>query len=126
MADIQKGKISTIEGPADANGNNTRARVIPEQADGVVTKPLVIASQLRGKSGNLSKGTEVVFAVFPDQSGIILCRADGEWFQTIHGDVTVTGKLTASDVKTDTLMSVNNHVHGGIYAGGSNTSKAKN
>lgn len=78
MADVQKGKISTIEGPADENGNSTRARVIPEQADGVVTKPLVIASQIRGKAGNLSKGTEVVFVVFPDHSGIILCRADGE------------------------------------------------
>ena len=122
MADIQKGKISTIEGPADANGNSTRARVIPEQADGVVTKPLVIASQLRGKAG---KGTEVVFAVFPDQTGIIFCRADGEWYGTIYGDVTVTGKFTASDVKTDTLTSVNNHVHGGVDSG-SNTSKAKN
>ena len=84
MADIQKGKISTIEGPTDTNGNSTRARVIPEQADGVVTKPLVIASHLR-EAGNLTKGTEVVFAVFPDQSGIIFCRADGELFGTIHG-----------------------------------------
>ena len=80
MAEIQKGKISTIEGPADKNGNKTRARVIPEQADGVVTKPLVIAADIRGQDGKLSKGTEVVFAVFPDQSGIILARADGEFF----------------------------------------------
>lgn len=102
MADIQKGKISTIEGPADGNGNNTRARVIPEQADGVVTKPLVIAEQLRGKAGNLTKGTEVIFAIFPDQTGIIFCRADGEWFGTIHGDVTITGKVTADEVETST------------------------
>ena len=80
MENIQKGKISTIEGPADVNGNNTRARVIPEQASGIVTKPLVIASQIRGEAGNLSKGTEVVFAVFPDQTGIILCRADGDLY----------------------------------------------
>ena len=78
MADIQKGKISTIEGPLDNNGNDTRARVIPVQADGVVTKPLVIAKQLRGEAGKLTKGTDVIFAVFPDQSGIVLCRADGE------------------------------------------------
>ena len=82
MADIQKGKISTIEGPADENGNNTRARVILEYADGVITRPLVILSQLRGKAGNLTKGTEVVFAVFPDQSGVIFCRADGEVYGT--------------------------------------------
>ena len=126
MADVQKGKISTIEGAVDTNGNSTRARVIPEQADGVVTKPLVIASHLRGKAGNLTKGTEVVFAVFADQSGIILSRADGEWYGTICGDVTVTGNLAVNDVKTDTLSSVNNHVHGGVDSGSSNTSKAKN
>ena len=126
MADIQKGKISTIEGPTDRNGNNTMARVIPGQADGVVTKPLVIASQLRGKAGNLTKGMDVVFAVFPDQSGIIFSRADGEWYGTIYGDVTIDGKLTANDVETDTIESVNNHVHGGVEAGSSNTSYAKN
>ena len=101
MADIQKGKISTIEGPADINGNSTRARVIPEQADGIITKPLVIAEQLRGSAGNLTKGTEVVFAIFPDQSGIILCRADGEWFGTINGDVTVTGNITAANIRKE-------------------------
>ena len=126
MADIQKGKISTIEGPADRNGNFTRARVIPEHAEGVVTKPLVIASSLRGQSGNLIKGTEVIFAVFSDQSGVIFSRADGEQYGTIHGDVNVVGELTASDIKTDTLTSVNNHVHGGVESGGSSTSKAKN
>ena len=126
MADIQKGKISTIDGPADENGNSTRARVIPEQSDGVVTKPLVIASNLRGTAGKLTKGTEVVFAVFSDQSGIIFSRADGEWFGTISGDVTVTGKITANDVKTDTLTSVNDHVHGGVETGSGDTSQAKN
>ena len=94
MADIQKGKISTIEGPLDANGNSSTARVIPDQSAGVVTKPLVIVDHLRGESGNLSKGTEVVFVVFRDQSGIILSRADGEWFGKIYGDLTVTGTVT--------------------------------
>jgi hypothetical protein len=80
VADIQKGKISTIEGPLDKNGNQTRARIIPEQSDGIVTKPLVIIDTLRGDAGNLTKGTDVVFVVFSDQSGIILSRADGESF----------------------------------------------
>ena len=97
MADIQKGKISTIEGPADINGNSTMARVIPEQADGVITRPLVIASQLRGMAGNLTKGTEVVFAVFPDHSGIIFCRADGELYGTSYGD---TGNSDASNINS--------------------------
>ena len=76
MADIQKGKISTIEGPEDENGNSTRARVIPDRAGGIVTKPLAICEQMRG-SDKLTKGAEVVFAIFPDQTGIILCFADG-------------------------------------------------
>ena len=136
MAEIQKGKISTIEGPADAHENNTRARVIPDQVNGVVTKPLVIASHLRGEAGRLAKGTEVIFVLFPDQSGIIFSRADGEWYGKIYGDVEllglligdveITGNLYANDIMTDTLTSVNGHVHGGVESGSSNTSKAKN
>lgn len=72
MAELQKGKISTIEG-------NT-ARVVPDQVDGTVTKPLTIHASLRGSAGNLKKGTEVVFVVFPDRSGLILYRADGELY----------------------------------------------
>ena len=125
MADIQKGKISTIEEPLDVNGNKTRARVIPRQADGVVTKPLVIVDRLRGEAGNLTKGTEVVFAVFPDQSGIILCRADGEWNGTIYGDTKVAGKIEALDVKTKALKSVNTHIHGGVETGSGNTGPAE-
>ena len=78
MADIQKGRISTVEGPRDTNGSLSMARVIPYQSSGIVTRPLVIAEHIRGAAGKLVKGTEVVFAVFPDQTGIILCRADVE------------------------------------------------
>ena len=126
MADIQKGIISTIEGPADGNGNNTRARVVPEQADGVVSRPLVIPSLLRGQAGKLSKGTEVVFVMFEDQTGLILSRADGEWYGQIYGDVNITGKPTTKDVKTDTLNSVNSHKHGGVYTGSGTTGSAQN
>lgn len=132
MAEIQKGFISTIEGPADSNGNSTRARVVPEQADGVISKPLVIPAQLRGNAGKLAKGTEVVFAIFPDQTGIILSRADGEWYGVIYGNETITGalnvggKVTAKDVKTDTLSSVNSHKHGGVEPGTGTTGAAQN
>ena len=54
MAELQKGKISTIEG-------NT-ARVVPDQVDGTITKPLTIHASLRGSAGNLKKGTEVVYS----------------------------------------------------------------
>lgn len=116
MAEIEKGKISTIEGPVDGNGNSTRARVVPDQAEGVITKPLVIPALLRGDAGKLEKGTEVVFAVFPDQTGIILDRADGEWYGVIYGNLRVT-----KDIKTETIESVNTHRHGGIYPGSGTT-----
>lgn len=72
MAELQKGYISTIEG-------NT-ARVVPDQVDGSVTKPLTIHASLRGDAGSLKKGTAVVFVVFSDRSGLILSRVDGEIF----------------------------------------------
>ena len=126
MAELQKGIISTIEGPTDSNGNYTRARIEPEQAQGIVTRPLVIPFLLRGDSGKLEKGTEVVFVLFPDQTGLVVDRADGEWFGQIYGAVTVTGKITTTDVKTSTLTSVNGHKHGGVEPGSGTTGGATN
>ena len=126
MAELQKGIISTIEGPTDSNGNFTRARIEPEQAQGLVTRPLVIPFRLRGDSGKLGKGTEVVFILFPDQTGLVVDRADGEWFGQIYGAVTVTGKITTTDVKTSTLTSVNSHKHGGVEPGSGTTGGATN
>ena len=77
---IQKGKISTVEGPTDRHGYKTTARVIPCTADGVVTRPLTIPWWLRGKLGNLKPDTEVAYAMFEDGTGIILSRMDGEGY----------------------------------------------
>ena len=78
MAEIQKGIISTIEGPKDGKGNYTRAKVAPDQYGSALTKPLVIDKPLRGTDGGLKKGTPVIYVVFPDLTGMILCRSDGE------------------------------------------------
>ena len=114
MADIQKGKISTIEGPLDINGNCTRARVVTEDVYGIVTKPLIISPDIRGDAGLLTKGTEVIFAVFPDQSGIVLCRADGEVYSGLrieNGVLYVSRGTSAPDVFIkDGVM----HVSGGV------------
>lgn len=88
---IQKGKISTLEGKTDRNGDVTTARVIPCTADGAVTRPLTIPWWLRGIMGNLKPDDEVVYAVFEDGTGIILSRMDGEWEGTIAGDIVVDG-----------------------------------
>ena len=51
---IQKGKISSVEGKADRNGDKTTARVLPSTADSMVTRPLTIPWYLRGEMGNLT------------------------------------------------------------------------
>lgn len=114
---IQKGKISTVEGAADRNGDKTTARVLPCTADGMVTRPLTIPWWLRGKMGNLKPGDEVAYAMFEDGTGIILSRMDGEWDGTVpgsvkveKGDVTVPdGDVTASGISLET------HTHAGVH-----------
>lgn len=71
MGQIYKGKIGSISG-------NT-ARVIPSDASGKPTAKITIPWHLRGDSGKLKKGTEVVYVEFDDSTGLLLGRADGEW-----------------------------------------------
>lgn len=72
MAEIQKGYISTID--------ETTARVVPDEEPGTVTPALEIHKGIRGERGKLEKGTAVLFVVFPDRTGLVLCRADGETY----------------------------------------------
>ena len=111
MTTIDKGKISSFEAETDRNGDYIKARVLPSTAQSMPTRPLVISWHLRGVMGNLKVGDEVWFALANDLTGIIFERVDGEWSGTIPGDVTSTGKLTATDLTTDSVASVNSHVH---------------
>ncbi|WP_339060094.1 hypothetical protein [Tepidibacillus marianensis] len=123
MANIEKGTILTIEGPADRNGDLTMARVSPSQSSGLVSRPVVIPWHMRGASGNLKKGTEVVYVIFDDHTGQLLGRMDGEWFGVLRGDVAISGGLSVdNDIATKSITSVNTHVHGGVTSGSSNTS----
>lgn len=114
---IQKGKISTVEGAADRNGDKTTARVLPCTADGMVTRPLTIPWWLRGKMGNLKPGDEVAYAMFEDGTGIILSRMDGEWDGTVPGSVKVEkGDVTVPDGDvTASGISLKTHTHAGIH-----------
>ena len=111
MATIEKGKISSFEPDKDRNGDLMKARVLPATAQTMPTRPLVISWHLRGVMGNLKVGDNVWFALANDLTGIILERADGEWTGIIPGNVTTTGKLTATDLTTDSVASQNAHVH---------------
>lgn len=105
MQNIQKGTISSIEGNVDRNGNKTTARILPNTADGIVTRALTIPWWLRGKMGNLTPGTEVVYVVFEDGNGILLSRVDGEWNGDIPGSVSVDGDAKINGV------SFSSHTH---------------
>jgi hypothetical protein len=124
---IQKGKISSVEGKADRNGDKTTARVLPSTADSMVTRPLTIPWYLRGEMGNLTPGTEVAYAMFEDGTGIILSRMDGEWDGIVPGDITVKkGALTMRDKGisvpsadvTATGISLTGHTHTDSMGGG--------
>ena len=114
---IQKGKISTVEGAADRNGDKTTARVLPCTADGMVTRPLTIPWWLRGKMGNMKPGDEVAYAMFEDGTGIILSRMDGEWDGTVPGSVKVEkGDVTVPDGDvTASGISLKTHTHAGVH-----------
>lgn len=114
---IQKGKISTVEGAADRNGDKTTARVLPCTADGMVTRPLTIPWWLRGKMGNLKPGDEVAYAMFEDGTDIILSRMDGEWDGTVPGSVKVEkGDVTVPDGDvTASGISLKTHTHAGVH-----------
>lgn len=118
---IFKGKILTIEGDKDANGNYTRARVCPLNKDGLVSRPLTLPFWLRGSFGKLFKGTEVVAVIFDDESGMVLSRMDGDWpGQIIPGTVTIEN----GDVYADNIT-LKHHVHGGVDPGPGRTGEAQ-
>ena len=110
---IQKGKISSIEGKLDRNGDYTTARVLPCTADGVVTRPLTIPWWLRGKMGNLSPGIEVAYTMFEDGTGLIISRMDGNWDGIVPGDVEVIlGDVTVPDGDViASRISLTEHTH---------------
>lgn len=124
MAEIEKGTISAIEaGPVDRNNDSTRARVISATRAGEVSRPITIPWWLRGKMANLKAGDEVVFAIFPDMTGYIIGRADGEWPGIVPGDVELTGRGTMEDMVTGQVASYNSHTHPGVQSGDNSTKK---
>jgi len=109
VAEVIKGIILNIE------ADGTRARVRPSSAEGLVSRLVTIPWHMRGSTGNLTKGTEVVFAIFEDQSGLLFSRMDGNWGHFIGGDIEAGGDVKAGDI------SLKNHTHSGVDTGPGNT-----
>lgn len=97
---IDKGVISTVSG--------TTATVIPSFSDAPVSVDLVIPFFL---VRCLEVGMEVVYVQWPDNTGIVLARMDGDWNHDLDDDLRVRGVTTIEDAKTDSIASVNAHTH---------------
>lgn len=99
---IQKGVISAVDG--------STATVIPSFSDAPVSPPLTIPFFLLGA---LRAGVSVVYVQFDDNTGVILSRMDGGWNQAFPSNISVSGVITAADVSTSGVASLNNHKHMG-------------
>lgn len=109
---IDKGMVSTVSADGKA------ATVVPAFSGSSVTFPLVVPFFL---AGSLTVKMPVVYATFPDNTGVILARMDGEWNREIAGDLTIKGTATVSDIKTGAVQSYNTHTHSGVQSGTSST-----
>lgn len=101
---IMKGKVSAVM-------SKTKATVVPMFSDSPVSIELVIPWYLWEC---LAVDMEVIYSQFPDNTGIILGRMDGEWNHKIWDGVqAVTGNVTlsAGDLVTGSVPSYNGHTH---------------
>lgn len=108
MGQINKGKIASISG-------NT-ARVVPSDANAKPTAKITIPWHLRGDTGKLQKGTEVVYVEFDDSTGLLLGRADGEWGEYLPK--LTAGTITAAVPDGDVMaagISLRKHTHTGVH-----------
>ena len=97
MGQIYKGTIASV--------SEKTARVLPLDIDATSTKIITIPWHLRGDTGKLSKGVEVIYVEFEDTTGLLLGRADGEWGEYLP--------RLDSDRITAAGISLAEHTHGG-------------
>ena len=114
MSMFDKGVISALK------DGGARAEIMPSRSTVSVTAPLVVPEFLFGM---LQVNDPVVFAMFDDNTGVILSRLDGKWSHKIEGNLEVTGEttvggnVTAADAKTANGISLQSHRHGYTHGG---------
>lgn len=101
---VSKGTISALyEG-------GKKAAIKPYLGE-VVTPELIVPFFL---FDCLEVGMSVVYVAFEDGTGIVLARMDGEWNHKLEDGVEIsTGnvQITAGDLSTSAIPSLNNHSH---------------
>lgn len=105
MGQIHKGEIATISG--------NKARVVPLDKEDKATAKLNVPWHLRGDTGELEPGDEVVYCEFDDGTGLLLGRMDGDWGEFLP-------KLSSNNL-TDSGVRLAKHKHSGVQSGDSNT-----
>ncbi len=90
--------------------------MLPSDAGAKPTAKIVIPWHLRGSTGNLTKGTPVVYVEFDDASGLLLGRADGEWGAYLPGLTAGSISVPEGDVNASGV-SLSGHRHGGVEPG---------
>ena len=103
----EKGRISAIlEG-------GRKVTVIPSFSGDVVSHELVVPFFL---FGCLKVQMEVAYCSFPDNTGVVLARMDGEWNHKIEGDLEMTGMLLGAVVKEGGIR-LGTHTHNDSLGG---------
>lgn len=110
---IDKGMISAV------SSDGKTATVVPAFSGSSVTFPLVVPFFL---AGSLAVKMPVVYATFPDNTGVILARMDGEWNRDLVSGLTIQGTATVGDLKTGAAPNYNTHTNVGVESGSSDTS----
>lgn len=97
---VCKGRVSAI------HDGGKKVEVKPSTGE-VVTARLVVPFFL---FDDLPVGTEVVYASFDDNTGVVLARMDGEWNHDLKGAVKIEQQVEAQDFRSD-VASFNTHIH---------------
>lgn len=111
---LEHGVIQHIEPETDEYGWAIKARVLPATTAAAPTRPLVIPYWLRGPYADLAVGTDVVFCVFDDMTGLIISRADGDGGKVIPWSIEVLGRVTSQSEVVDGIT-METHTHTGVH-----------
>ena len=123
LSEFGCGKISAFGDETDANDNPVSCTIEPLMQEGVVTPEFSIQFWLRGNMGKLETGTLVVYIQFPDGSGTVIARADGNWEGILPDELFTEKGLT---VEKDVVIKGNLSVQGDTTLDGKSTLNGEN
>lgn len=118
LSEFGCGTIAAFGTEKDRNDNPTACTIAPLMQEGVITPEFSIQYWLRGNMGKLEVGTKVVYIQFPDGSGTVIARADGNWDGILPDELLTEKGVT---VTKDVLIKGNFTVEGKSTLNGQNS-----